>query len=288
MDLKALWSKKIGPVPVPIIALVLVLILGVVAWRMKASPGIQPEEAGEVPPADSGLEAAGDGFTAEEHIPPFVANPPFSGSPVPDTSGQVGQVDSNDQWLRRSIEWLAGQGHATADQARLALQKYLSGEQLSIAEGHLRDLAISHFGLPPELPEGGGTVPPVVTTPTPPTPPPVVTPSYRPPGYHIVTGASDDGYQEIAKLWYGQNTNDLVDLIQSYNIAHGHQGPFPVGTKLYVPPFRQPKYITATKTMRTASQIIAKNPPLNSVRMLQELNDGMKFPVAIGKRVRVA
>lgn len=283
--LRELWGKKIGPVPVPVIALVVVVILAVVAWRMKATAGVPTEEIAAV---EEETAAAADLQDAEGRIPPFVANPPASGSPVPDTDGQIGQVDSNDQWMRRAIEWLAGQGHATADQATIAMQRYLAGEQLSIAEGRLRDLAISHFGLPPELPESGGTVDPVVTTPVPTTPVPSAPKRYIAPGFHTVTGPSDDSYTDMARLFYGRGDNAAIDLIQSYNVSRGHQGPFPVGTRFWIPKYAAAKYVTATKTMRTAAQIIGKNPPLNSTKMLTELNDGMKFPVAIGTRVRVA
>lgn len=290
--LRELWGKKVGPVPVPVIALVLVAVLAFAAWRMKKPAGVQPDE---LETAADDEAAANNEETAEDRIPSFVANPPATGSPVPDTGGQIGQVDDNDQWMRRSIEWLAGQGHATADQATIAMQKYIAGDQLSIAEGHLRDLAIAHFGLPPELPESGGTTPPVVTTPTPTTPTPTTpkptTPApkkYIAPGYHTVSGSSDDSYTDMARLFYGRTDNASIDLIQSYNVTKGHEGPFPKGTRFWIPAWHAPVYIKATSTMRTSAQIIAKNQPLNSEAMLRELNDGMKFPVAVGTKVRVA
>lgn len=275
--LKALMSRKIGGVPVLYLVAGLVIVLAVVAWRMKPAADVADEQLGA---EDGGEPVDGDGDGGP--VPPFVANPPPAYTvPSPDPNGTP-TADDNDKWMRRSIEWLAGQGHASADVATIALQKYLGGEQLSVAEGKLRDLAIKHFGLPPDIPTSGGTETPA---PVPNTPVPV---RYIAPGYHTVTGPSNDSYTDMARLFYGRTDNDAIDLIQSYNVSHGHQGPFPVGTRFWIPKYQAPKYVKATANMRTTAQIIAKNPPLNSVKMLQELNDGMKFPVAVGTRVRVA
>lgn len=290
MDLKSLTQKKVAGVPVLYIGAVVVVILAVVAWRMKTPAGVPDAEVA----AGDAADPAAEDVAAEERIPPFVANPPATGSPVPDPGG-LGQVDDNDQWMRRSIEWLAGQGHATADAATIALQKYLAGDQLSMAEGRLRDLAISHFGLPPEIPTSGGTVDPVVPGPTPTNPPPTttnppVTPPkvYKPNTFHTVTGPKDDSYTDMARLYYNRTDNASIDLIQSYNVTKGHEGPFPVGSRFWIPAWHAPKYATAKKGMQTASEFVAKNQPLNSTKMLAELNDGMKFPVKIGTKVRVA
>jgi len=279
--LQALMGRKVLGVPVLYLVGLAVVIFAVIAWRMKAT---------EEPTEDSG-EAVGEavGEDVSGDVPPvLVGSPGYSTpgytSPIPDPNATP-MPDDNDRWMRRSIEWLAAQGHATADGATIALQKYLAGEQLSVAEGQLRDLAISHFGLPPEIPSSGGTEVPNPPAPNPPTPAPK---KYVAPGFHTVTGASDDSYTDMARLYYGRTDNDSVDLIQSYNVSHGHQGPFPVGTRFWIPKYQAPKFVKATASMRTAQQIIAKNPPLNSVKMLTELNDGMKFPVAVGTRVRVA
>lgn len=276
MDLKALMERKVFGIPVLYLVGGLVAILAVVAFRMKPGVDVPAEEE------TASIDAVDEGD-------PFGVNPPLvggGGTPVqyPDPN-TPSTVDDNDKWLRRAAEWLAGQGHATADQSMRALQRYLMGEQLSMAEGKLRDLAIDHFGYPPETVESGGDVP----VPDPPTVPTTPTPKkYIAPGFHTVTGSSDDSYTDMARLFYGRTDNAAIDLIQSYNIAQGHEGPFKVGTRFWIPAYAGPKYVKATASMRTAAQIISKNPPLNSVKMLNELNDGMKFPVAIGTKVRVA
>lgn len=282
MDWKALTEKKVFGVPVLYIAALFVVILAVVAWRMQSASEPAAEESAEE------LAATGD-----EEIPDV----DYSSLATPGTvtvSSPTGVTttplpDDNDRWMRRAIEWLAAQGMATADQATIAIQKYLAGDQLSYEEGKLRDAAIGQFGLPPEIPISGGTAPPPTPTTDTPTPTPTTpTPAkYVPPGWHVVTGKSDDGYQEIAKLWYGSAANDRVDLIQAYNTTLPHQGPLKVGTRVWIPKYSPPKYIIAKKGMLTASEIIAKNPPLH-LKMLYELNDGMKFPVKAGTKVRVA
>lgn len=280
--LKELMGRKIAGIPVLYIVALFVVILAVVAWRMKPT-----QDVDEVP-ADGAEDAAAAGDeVAGDPVPTFVANPApayAGGTAYPDPNATAAP-DDNDRWMRRGIEWLAGQGHATADQATIALQKYIAGDQLSIAEGKLRDLVITQFGLPPEIPISGGTEQPAPT----PTPTPTPAPKkYIAPGYHTVTGKGDDSYTDMARLFYGRTDNAAVDLIQSYNISHGHAGPFPVGARFWIPKYAPPKYVTARKGMQTAQEIIRKNPPLNSAKMLAELNDGMKFPVKIGTKVRVA
>jgi hypothetical protein len=285
MDVKALMTRKVAGVPVIYIAGLFVAILAVVAWKMK--PAAEPAAEGDGP--DTTADAGGVDPAAADYS--SLATPgtvTVSGGSAGTTTTEL--PDDNDRWMRRAIEWIAGQGLATADVATIALQKYLSGDQLSMTEGKIRDAAIAHFGLPPEIPQSGGTEPTPTPGPTPvPTPNPTPVPKkYIAPGYHVVTGPADDSYTEMARLWYGRTDNAAIDLIQSYNVALGHSGPFPVGTRLWIPAYHAPKYVIAKKGMLTSSEIIAKNPPLNSVKMLTELNDGMKFPVAAGTKVRVA
>lgn len=286
--LKLLMSKKVAGIPVLYIAALVVAILAVVAWRMKPAAAPADDPGAE---ADAAAEDGTGGDASTETPPVYVSNPSSPSAPIPDPNAEP-TVDDNEKWKRRSIEWLATQG-VTAYTATEAIRKYLAGEQMSQAEGVLRDKAIAHFGLPPEIPDQGGTDDPVVDPPvvTPPVvTPPVVTPpakKYIAPGYHTVTGSADDSYTDIARLWYGRTDNASIDLIQSYNVTKPHAGPFAKGTRFYIPPYHAPKYVTATKSMNTSTQFIAKNPPLNSLKMLLELNDGMKFPVKVGTRVRV-
>lgn len=279
-------KKKVAGIPVLYIAALIVAVLAFVAWRMKSIPTPveeTPESSGEVEGDTAGDPAYPGG------APTFVANP-VPGYLSPDANQGEQSIDDNYKWLRRSIEWLVGNGHASVDQATVALQKYLGGDHLSVSEGKLRDLAISHYGLPPELPSSGGTdegsVPLPPSNPIPPTTGPI---TKVPPTYHTVAGTSDNTWTKLTQLYYHTSDNAAIDYLQSWNVRSGapHSGAMAVGTRLWVPKLQAPKYIKATATMRTASDIIKKNAPLNSTAMLTELNDGMKFPVAIGTRVRV-
>lgn len=283
--LAELMKKKVAGIPVVYIVGLFVAILVVIAWRMKSA-----EEPAEEPIDDPGSEDTAGDPAYPGGAPTFVANP-TPGYLSPDANQGEQSIDDNMKWLRRGIEWLVGNGHASVDQATIALQKYLSGEHLSVSEGKLRDLAISHYGLPPELPDSGGTdtpnppLPPVV----PPVVPPVIPSKPVPPRYHTVTGNGDNSWTKLVTMYYGTSSNDAIDYLQSWNVRSGapHSGGIKTGTRIWVPVYQQPKYIKATASMRTAADIIKKNPPLNSVAMLSELNDGMKFPAAIGTRVRV-
>lgn len=276
MDLKGLMEKRLFGIPVLYLVIGFVLILAIVAYRMK--PSID-----EAATDDEGDPSEGN--PTETGQPLFLANPPpVYSTPEPTEETESANTDDNQKWLRRAIEYIATSGIATADMATVALQKYLNGEQLSIAEGRIRDAAIKKIGLPPEIPTSGGTASPTpIPAPTKPTPK-----KYIAPAFHDVTGDTDNTYTKLAKLFYNRTDNASIDLIQSYNVSKPQKGPFKKGERFWIPAYHAPKYIKATTTMRTATDIIKKNPPLNSLKMLQSLNDGMTFPVKVGTRVRVA
>lgn len=284
-QLTALMQKKIAGIPVIYIVGLFVAILAVVAWRMKSS-------ATDPDPVTESETVTEEDVTGDPSYPggapTFVANP----APVyipPDGNQGEQSIDSNEKWMRRAIEWLAGNGHASVDQATVAIQKYLAGEHLSVSEGKLRDLAISHYGLPPEIPQSGGTDEPATPIPQTPTPQNPTPRTPIPPTYYTVTGNNDNTWSKLAVKFYGSGDDNHVDYLQSWNVRSGapHSGTIANGIRLWIPVYQSPKYITANASMRTAADIIKKNPPLNSVDMLEELNDGMKFPVAVGTRVRV-
>lgn len=281
--LKTLMGRKIVGVPVLYIVGAAVAVLAYFAFKMKGSATVSSDE----PVQD---EAEGDLPLSTQ--PVFTANPPPAFERSDGSIGSTPDVDTNEKWLRRSIEWVSAHEGLPVDSVRIALQKWLAGEDLSVSEGHIRDAAVNHFGLPPEeLPQGGQTAEPPVAVPIP--DPPVVTPtpSFRPPGRYTTTGTSkDNSWAALARYVYGSGDNDHIDYLQSYNVRNGapHSGPLPAGLVMWIPVYSRPRYVKATTTMRTAQQLIAKNPPLNSVAMLQELNDELHFPVPVGTRVRVA
>lgn len=280
--IKALMARKVFGIPVLYLVAVAVAVLGYFAWKMKPATD-KPEE--ETP--------SSDGSEGEQ---PLSGQPVFTSNPAPtyvQPSGDVStepSVDTNDKWLRRSIEWVAANKGVGVDEAQVALQAYLNGDQLSVRQGQIRDFAIAHFGLPPELVTSGGTVDAPVPVPIPDEPPPTPTPTpnAQPPTYY--TTKSGDTWTSVCRKFYGNGDNAHVDYLQSWNVRSGapHSGAMRAGIRLFVPNYQPPKYIKATATMRTAADIIKRNPPLNSAAMLSELNDGMKFPVKVGTKVRVA
>lgn len=282
MDIKALWGRKVAGIPVPYLALFFVAVLAVIAWRLKSTPSVSED-----------LAASEDSATGDAGVDNVSPTGGFAATPTPVYTTPTGEdlpaADTNDKWLLRAAQWASSDAsglNVSMNDAYVALAAYLNGTALSTAQARIRDAALKQFGYPPEsvpavdvpgAPTGGQT----------PAPPDVVRKQGTPPCFHTVKGSSDNTYTKLAALYYGRSDDAAIDRLQSYNLKHGHAGPFPVGTKLWIPAWITPKYVTAKKGLTTASQIIAANPPLNSVKMLQELNDGMHFPVPIGTHVRV-
>jgi LysM repeat protein len=291
----AFMQRKVFGIKVLYIVAVLVVLLGFVAWKMKSAgpPADQIEDTGETDTAgDTGTtlfpDADGTGTVSSGGTGGTV---PDTGTGTgTDTGGGTGtstggdggfvEPETNDSWARKAILFLTQNG-STVQTASSAIQKYLAGDQLSYAEGVLRDKAVGKYGLPPDLPPLGGTA-------TKPTTATKVT-KHVPPAVHKVTGAGDNTYGEIAKLYYGSSADQWVDLLQANNKSLGHAAPaggFKKGTNVWVPPKTNPRYYTATKSVRTLAQIAAKNGITQY--QLKELNDKTHFPVAAGKKVRVA
>lgn len=269
--LQALMKRKVAGIPVLYLALAAVILFAAYAWKTGTIAGPGDDVAAD---ADSTGDEAGGDATGNSQ-PTFTANP---SSPVvtPDESiTDPVVVDDNDKWRKRSVAWLIAGGYATAGNADNAISKYLNGETLSYDEGKLRDAAIKQYGLPPEPPAGAPTA---------------AKPATRQfthfPGVHTIQGASDNSYTELTQLYYGRTDSEAVDLLQSKNPSLGHAGPWPVGTKVNIPAYTPPKYYKATAARRTAAQLASANGI--SQGTLADLNDGMKFPVKVGTRVRVA
>jgi LysM repeat protein len=271
MDIKALMSKKIGGIPYLYIAGLFVVVLMVVAMRMKSTTTSTentpstPSDEGEST-TDAETEASADyGFAATRGT-----------VTVSDQSGvttTATALDTNELWLKRAVEWLISSGIG-AGEAQSAISKYLDGASLSYAEGQMRDKAVKEFGLPPEPITPGATA---------------AAPGKRqgnPPCTHTIKGPNDNTFTKLALIYYSRQDGDAIDFLQAANTRLGHKGPFPVDTKVTIPKWKNPKYVTAKKGMTTLAQIASKNGV--SQAMITELNDGVKFPVKVGKRVRVA
>jgi phage tail protein X len=278
MDLKSLTDKKVAGIPV------IYLILGVTVIALYGAIKIKPAPA----PADT-ADTGTDGTAGDL---PDTSQPVFSATPtITQPSGVATSVsavsgpDTDDLWKRRAIDYLRQNGY-TLDVATAAINKYLDGQALSVTEAGARDKAVGVFGLPPE------GIPDTSTTPNPTTTTLPTTPNYNgpatrqgsPPTTHIVRGKSDDTYDELARLYYGRSTPAENLLIRSYNPTHTG-GPFPVGTRITVPRFVQPKWYNATSATHTAVAIARKNG--TTAQRIRDLNLRKDFPVKPGTRVRV-
>jgi len=306
---RAFLNQKVAGVPVTYILLVLAIVAVVVAVRMPKTTDVTTEE--ELPPGPTDA--------------PDVSNPVFGATPVisqPSTglgvSGDGSQPDSNELWGRRSVEWLMAGGAKYGD-ANEAISRFLNEEPMTPDDVKLRDKAISHFGIPPEgMPRTvlfevatdttgidsppGTEFPapepaPVPSTPEPPTPTPLPTPPPAPvpapapastqgvpPLMHVVRGNGDNQPYELARLYYGRNDEGATLLIASANDTK--PGPqWDVGTHIRVPRYQEPSYFVATATIKSATEIAAKNG--TTAAAIKILNPQRNFPVDKGTRVRV-
>lgn len=136
-------GKQAGPLPVGGWIIVVAGGLGIAYFINRG----QAESATQQPLVDpgvgTGLIPAGAGFQPEE-------------------GGQEPE-QTNQQWGVQALNHLIGQGHdpATSDNA---VRKYLSGEDLTLTENSLINLAILALGAPPDplppvnVPEPGGQI----------------------------------------------------------------------------------------------------------------------------------
>ena len=270
----ALMQRKVLGVKVLYLTAALVVALALVAWKMK-SAGISPSEV-QYPETDTGTDtdtSATDTSAGYDPDGKGTVTVSTTGTNT-DTSSTV--VETNETWQRKAIQWLIGQGNAI-EISTSAIQKYLNGDQLSYAEGQLKDKAVRQFGLPPDVPTVGGTA----SKPTTPAKPV----AHIPGTYYKVTGNTDNTYGKIAKLFYGSSDDKWIDLLQAANPKLGHVGGWKPGTTVNVPPKTEPRYFRAVKGRTTLAQIAAANGITQY--QLKEYNDTVHFPVKIGTRVRV-
>lgn len=205
---KAAAGRKVLGVPFPVAAGI--VVVGTIAYgviRKRGEVQTEAQSADTATPADySSLDSVSNtgGFSAQ----PILTS--------------TGAPDSNDSWGRRAIEWLVankGMGYGNAQQL---VNDYLSGNQLSIQSGQLRDAVVSALGLPPQIPSGGSTLAgsPAVKQGT-------------PPCAHIVQGSNDTTWLQLAYLYYGSATAADISNLQSAN--GGHSEPLSPGEVLQIP-----------------------------------------------------
>lgn len=277
MDIKGALSKKVAGVPVIYLAALFVGILAVVAWRMK--PSSDEPEAGGDPASENGVDGDPDPY----ENPEWSANaPPVYVSPDPAAVTGNPTIQTNEQWVAKGTEWLVAQGRASGGNAFAILNRYIDGDQLSYAEGQLRDAVIKQFGVPPEPFVPGSTNKPAEG---------IATKQGNPPTTHTVKGTKDNNFWKLAKLYYGSDHYDYVNTLEVANISipkskDAATAAFPVGTKVTIPKYTAPKYYLATKTVNTPQAIASRNS--TTAAAIMEYNDSYKWPVKAGTKVRVA
>jgi len=262
VKLSDLTEKKVGGIPVVYIAVIVAGIALYGAIRLKPA-ATDTADTGDTVEGDQGGEIAIQ--------PVFVANK--SQTVTSDDSG-FGK-DTNEYWGRRAIEWLTANGTALP-LATSAITGYLDGTTLSYAEGVVRDKAIHQFGLPPEgLLSANTNKQNVYNGPA--------SKQGVPPLHHVIKGTMDNTAKELARLYYGIDNTDAIILIHQANPTL--TTPYPVGSRVLVPAFHQPRYYTATTAINTLYAIAKKNGM--SPQQLQAYNPNTHFPVEAGHRVRV-
>jgi len=259
----ALMRRKVFGIPVLYIALAVAAIALYAAIRYKPATDETPTDA-QATDSSAGEDVSGD-YSGVTQQPVFEATPSVvvGGSAVQDT---------NELWGRRAVEWLTG-GGATLSLATSAITKYLNGDQLSQAEGILRDKAVHQFGIPPE-----GLIPTSTAGYTGP-----ASRQGTPPCRHTVKGQSDNSFPELALLYFGLNNADAINQLHAANASLIE--PFRTGQVVQIPAFHAPRYVVATSATRTLYAIASKNGV--TAATVQALNPGMVFPVKVGTRVRV-
>lgn len=263
MDVGALMSRKVYGIPVVWIAAAVAVMALYGAFRLRPTPEPVAEE-----PTDDEDTA---GYSLD-----FADQPTFSATPT--VTQPTITPDTNELWGRRAIEWLTSTG-TTLSLATGAISKYLDGEPLSYAEAVARDRAVKQFGIPPE------GLPPVTNNPSAPVYAGPATRQGVPPLFHTVKGKSDASTGALARLYYGMDTADTRNLINAHPSNAGKVSPYPVGAKIRVPAYHDPKFFRATSATNTLYAIAKKNG--TTAAAVSNLNPGMVFPVKVGTRVRV-
>lgn len=264
--IQTFMQKKVAGIPVMWLALGIAVIAVYGALQLKATPDTPDETTDE-----TGSDVEGD-QDIDTSQPVFQATPVIT-QPSGVSVAATPQQDTNELWGRRAIEWLTANGF-TLQVASNAIDKYLNGQNLSYNEGQARDKAVGQFGLPPE------GILPTTTSAAPVTP---ATTQGQPPLTHTVKNSRDNTSKELARIYYGLTNTAAVNLIDAANV--GKPQPYPVGSKVRIPAWREPKFYRATAATRTLSAIARKNDTTSP--KVQELNPRTHFPVKAGTRVRV-
>jgi hypothetical protein len=266
-------NKKVLGVPVLYLAGAAVVILAIVAYRMDSKESPSEEQTPEGPP-DAGSEGSTDDFYDALATQGTVTVVQGANQTSPDPV-----VKTNETWIREGAEWLVAQNMATGSQALQALTKYINGVDRSYQEQQWVDAVFKEKGAPPDGVSEGGNVGSK----------PAVKQAGTLPGIHTITGNSDNGYSQLAQLYYGSSDADRQDLLQAANTNLGLSGPWPIGTKVNIPAYKPIR--TVTVNGRINKSTFAGQNGLSRAQ-LDALNNGPKWDalgpnIVAGTKVRV-
>lgn len=155
LDVGAALTRKIGPFPAWVYGALIALLAAGYYYVSGRSNGTPASDSLAAPnAADSGA-----GIQDETGTVPVV-----SGGSVPTTGGTSAPTD-NLAWFTAASNFLVAANFDTASVTN-ALNKYLQGEQLTLTERAMVNMAVARYGVPPE----GVPVSPGATPTTPPFP----------------------------------------------------------------------------------------------------------------------
>lgn len=271
MNFRELASKKVAGIPVLYLAGGFVVILAIVAYRMKATTIDNSTETSE----DAGAEAGTSDAAAD-----------YSGLA---TSGTVTVVQSaqndvqeatytNSDWEEDSVAYLISEKSVPGVDAQVAVNKYLSGEDLTYEQKQWIDACIAKFKSPPDGTAGIGTI--------------GTQPGQKQfsnfPGVHTVKNSNDNSPSKLAALYYGSGSIENARLIAGANSALGAPGvTYAAGTQVKIPLFHSPVWYKVTGVGDlTAAKVGAKNGV--SEATIRVLNTGHPEPYVKGMSVRIA
>lgn len=224
------WGKrKIAGIPVLYLAIGFVIVLVAIAWNMKSAP---KEPVADVA-TDSGAVDMDNG-SGDLYPAPPVGTVVAAPTPV-DTSGNT-SIDSNDEWLRRGVMYLAESGTSPGE-AHMALSLYLDGAELSWDQGAMRDKVIRELGMPPYPVLVGGTRPDVARR------------QGAVPRNHTVKNVYEDGASELARLYYNRTDAFAIKAIAD---ANGGQTAWNVGDSVRIPTLPTPATVPAKPPTKPA------------------------------------
>lgn len=265
--------RKVLGVPVLYLAGGAVVILAVVAWRIKPAP------TADTPPVDNG-------GTTDPTLPDYTGlatNGTVTVVQQPVNTQADPVIATNETWVRDGATWLMKTKGVAGSAAAAALTKYVNGQEQSFQERGWTDDVINEKGQPPDhIAEGGGVQAKPAQKQFP-----------APPGTHTISGPNDNTFRAIANLYYGHSAAEDINLIQGANPTFGGTlGPFAVGTKIVVPAFHDPKYVTTGKknlVWRDAARIYAPGITADQLRVMNDTNKWAQSGyVPASSRLRVA